>query len=72
MIKIMVLVLQMRTERLGHQPVIGPGLELEADSRALILNLALLCFSSLCCKAGFPDLGTSDSLKCFQTLSNAP
>lgn len=45
--------LRMRIERSGHLPMIEPGFEQgSSDSRALLLNLTLLCFPKLCCQAG--------------------
>lgn len=56
----MVPVLQMRMVTSGHLLVIEPGLEpVTSGSRALLLNLTLPCFPSLCCKAGFPRLSSA-------------
>lgn len=53
-------VLQMRMVTSGHLLVIEPGLEpVTSGSRALLLNLTLPCFPSLCCKAGFPRLSSA-------------
>lgn len=57
--------LQMRVERVVPA-VVDPGPEpVCSDSRALLLNLTLLCFPSLPYKAVFPRLGMAFGAECF-------